>query len=279
MAQGFNYASKFSPLVDEAFRLNSLTAGIVNQDYDWTGVSTVNVYTIPTVALGNYSMSGLTRYGQAAELENDIQTLTLSQDKAFTFTIDRKQTQDTLGVMDAATALGREVSQVIIPTVDKYRIAAVVTGCPVGHVTTGTITKSNAYEEFLKCQEDLDDDLAPVGGRVAMVAPAFYNCIKLDTAFTHEGDRATGISLNGQVGTIDGVPVVKAPTSYFPAGVDFLITNSVVMPSPVKLQDYKIHMDPPGVNGALIEGRLRYDAFVLTNKANAIAVHRIATSS
>lgn len=274
MALGNNYAEKFSPLVDEAFRLNALTQGIVNNDYDWTGVATVNVYTIPTVALGNYTMSGLTRYGNAAELQNDVQALTLTQDKAFTFTIDRKQTQDTMGVMDASAALAREVSQVIIPTVDKYRIAAVVTGCPAGHVTTGAVTKANAYEEFLKCQEDLDNDLAPVGGRVAVITPAFYNFLKLDPSFVHDADRATGISLNGQVGTVDGVPIIKAPTSYFPSGVDFIITNSMVMPSPIKLQDYKIHIDPPGINGALVEGRIRYDAFVLNNKANAIAVHQ-----
>jgi hypothetical protein len=30
------------------------------------------------------------------------------------------------------------------------------------------------------------------------------------------------------------------------------------------------------INGWLVEGRLRYDAFVLNNKANAIYVHKIA---
>lgn len=274
MALGNNYASKFSPLVDEAFKIGSLTTGLVNNDYDWEGVATVNVYSIPTVQLGNYTMSGNTRYGTANELQNDIQTLTLTQDKAFTFTIDRKQTQDTLGVMDASAALGREVSQVIIPTVDKYRIAALASGCPAGHVETAQVTKANAYEEFLKCQEFLDNDLAPVGGRVVIVTPAFYNFLKLDSSFVHEGDRATGISLNGQVGTIDGVPVIKAPSSYFPTDFDFIITNPVAMVSPIKLQDYKIHIDPPGINGALVEGRLRYDAFVLTNKAKAIAAHK-----
>ena len=44
------------------------------------------------------------------------------------------------------------------------------------------------------------------------------------------------------------------------------------MPAPVKLQDYKIHMDPPGINGWLVEGRLRYDSFILNEKADAIAV-------
>ena len=46
--------------------------------------------------------------------------------------------------------------------------------------------------------------------------------------------------------------------------------------SPVKLAEYKTHIDPPGINGTLVEGRIYYDAFVLTNKANGIVVHKNA---
>ena len=40
--------------------------------------------------------------------------------------------------------------------------------------------------------------------------------------------------------------------------------------APTKLEDYKIHKDPPGISGSLVEGRICYDAFVLENKAKAI---------
>ncbi len=36
---------------------------------------------------------------------------------------------------------------------------------------------------------------------------------------------ATQIAINGAVGEVDGVPIIKAPASYFPANVDFIITN------------------------------------------------------
>ena len=83
---------------------------------------------------------------------------------------------------------------------------------------------------------------------------------------------AQQIAITGVVGEVDGVYIIKAPTSYFPTKVNCIITNDTVMPSPVKLQDYKIHQDPPGINGWLIEGRLRYDAFILKEKADAISV-------
>ena len=271
-----NYASKFSPLVDEAFEKEALTNSIINNAYDWSGVSAVNVFSIPTVELIDYTITGANRYGTPSELENTVQTLTVSQDKAFTFTIDKKSEQDTVGTMEAAAALGRQIRQVVIPTVDKYRLAKLDAGCPASHIVVETVTKSNAYEEFLKVQEKLDNDIAPTGGRVVFVTPAFYNKIKLDSAFVKSGDLATRIAITGQVGAIDGIPVVNAPTAYFPANVDFVITNPIVMPSPVKLAEYKIHDDAPGISGALIEGRIRFDAFVLAQKANAIGVHRSA---
>ena len=46
--------------------------------------------------------------------------------------------------------------------------------------------------------------------------------------------------------------------------------------SPVKLSEYKIHDNPPGINGWLVEGRVYYDAFVLENKKSAIYVFKTA---
>jgi len=272
-----NYAVKYSDLVDEAFKLGSLTNSLVNQNYDWIGVEAVKVYSIPTVDLVDYTLTGSARYGQAAELQNVIQTMTLSQDRAFTFTIDRKSVDDTMGVMAAAAALRREIDHVVIPEIDSYRLAALATGA--GNVVSTVATKSNAYEIFLAMQEAIDEDKAPVGGRIAIVTPAFYNYLKLDPAFIKASDIGQRMLINGQVGEVDGVPIIKAPSSYFPATCNAIITNPMCAPSPIKLQDFKIHDNPPGVNGFLVEGRFRYDCFVLNMKKDAIAVNMTAQSS
>lgn len=272
-----NYATKYSDLVDEAFKLGSLTNSLVNQNYDWIGVEAVKVYSIPTVDLVDYTLTGSARYGVAAELQNVIQTMTLSQDRAFTFTIDRKSVDDTMGVMAAAAALRREIDHVVIPEIDSYRLAALATGA--GNVVSTVATKQNAYEIFLAMQEAIDEDKAPVGGRIAIVTPAFYNYLKLDPAFIKASDIGQRMLINGQVGEVDGVPIVKAPSSYFPATCNAIITNPMCAPSPIKLQDFKIHDNPPGVNGFLVEGRFRYDCFVLNMKKDAIAVNMTAQSS
>ena len=280
MALGLNYAEKYSPQVDLRFTLGSLTEGIINRNFDWVGVNAVNVYRRALATLNNYSMSGTSRYGTPTDLQNDTQTMTLTQDKSFTYIIDRKTADSTVGTMEAAATLAENIDNVLIPTVDAYRLAKLVASAPAtgsisgaSHTKSAAVTSANAYAEFLGVQEVLDDDKAPVGGRVCICTPAFHNLIKLDPVFTKSGDLATSISLNGQVGEIDGVPVIKAPTSYFPAKTDFIITNAAVMPSPMKIYELKIHENAPGISGSLVEARFYYDAFVLTNKADAIGVH------
>lgn len=268
-----NYAEKYSPQVDERFKLGSLTTALVNHAYDWLGVATVKVYSVPTAEMNDYTLTGSNRYGTPAELNNEVQEMTLAKDRSFTFTIDKKSEDDTMGVMAAGAALARQIDEVAIPEIDTYRISKLVAGAPTANVIKDiAVTKANAYEKFLAVQEILDNKKVPTGGRICMCTPGYYNMLKLDEAFTKKGDMATKIAINGLVGEVDGVYIVKAPKSYFPENVNFLITNPIVMPAPIKLTEYKIHDDAPGISGHLVEGRIRYDAFVLDQKKDAIGV-------
>lgn len=266
-----NYAEKYSTVVDEKFALESKTAGAINNDYDWQGVETVNVYSIPTVALGNYTVSGTYRYGTPSELQDSKQTMTLSQDKAFTFTIDRKNYDDTMMTKEAGKALEREIREQVIPTLDKYRIAALVTNAGTS-AADATATKSNAYELFLKGTETLGSNSVPEAGRIAYVTYAFYNLLKQDSSFVKASDIGQNIAITGVVGFVDGTAIIPVPTSYMPTKKYLVMTHPSAMVAPVKLTDYKIHDNPPGINGWLIEGRIRHDAFVLDSKKMAVYV-------
>lgn len=279
-----NYALKYADKVDERFTLGSLTAGLFgNNNYDWIGVQTVRVFSRDLTTLNNYSASGTSRYGTPTDLGNAYQEMTISQDKSFTYVIDRKTEQDTNGTMEAAATLAENIDNVLIPAVDTYRLGVLAAAAPASgtyteanHTITAAaaITSSNAYATFLGAQEILDNDKAPAGGRVAVVSPAFYNLIKLDENFVKRGDMATQIAINGVVGEIDGVPIIKVPAIYLPAKVNFIITNPLAAVSPVKIQEFKIHDNAPGISGSLVEARFRYDAFALNKKKDAIVVHK-----
>lgn len=277
-----NYASKYASQIDERFSLEAFSTPAVNQDFDFVGTKTVKVYSLPTAAMNDYTRNGSNRYGTPAELENSEQELTLSKDRAFTYTIDRGNYNDTQMSNSAGASLQRQIREVIVPELDIYRFDKICAGAGTIDTTktaTGKLTTENVYEMFLTGQERLMDLKAPAAGRIAYVSSAFYKLIKLNDSFIKASDTAQKMILKGQVGTVDGVPIIPLPSSYMPAGVDFFITNKIACTAPVKLAEYKIHDNPPGINGWLVEGRLYYDAFVLENKKNAIYVHKTAKTT
>ena len=267
-----DYAQKYAQKIDERFSLNSLTNSAVNSDYDFVGVKTVNVYSVGTAAMGDYSRSGSSRYGTPTELDQTVQELTLSKDRSFTFTIDKGNFNDAQMVAQAGEALNRQLLEVVIPEIDIYRLAKMAEGA--GTVSkAAAITKTNAYSAFLDAQEALTDNKVPQAGRVCFCSAAFFKFIKQDDSFIKASDIAQTALINGQVGAVDGVPLIIVPSSYMPEKTDFIITVPQACTAPMKLAEYKIHEDPPGINGWLVEGRVYYDAFVLKNKKAAIYRH------
>lgn len=263
-----NLAEKYSPVVDERFSLASVTNVAFNTDYDWAGVQTVNVYSVATTAMNDYTRSGANRYGTPAELQDTKQAMTLSRDRSFTQTIDKGNDIDQMGVKSAARALSRQMNEVVIPEVDTYRISVVAAAATATDTTPATA--ANAYSLFLKGQEALGNAKVPVAGRIAYMSYAYYNFLKLDPAFVKQGDMSQEMLRVGMMGMVDGVPLIPVPTSYLPANQQFLLWHPQAAVAPVKLSELHMHIDPPGISGVLLEGRFYYDCFVLENKKVAV---------
>lgn len=263
-----NYAEKHAAQIDERFAAGSVTEALVNRDYDFVGVKTVKVHSVPTVALNDYKRSGSNRYGEPAELGDNVQEMTMSQDKAFTFTVDKGNSEDD-AALNAGKALKRQIDEVVVPTVDRYRLEVMTK--KAGHKSYGAVTKTNAYEAILDLNTLMDDSLVPMNGRVIVVSSAFYKLLKLDSNFIRSSDLGQQTLITGQLGEVDGLRVVR-DMGRLPDDVAFLIAHPLATTAPHKLSEYKVHQDPPGLSGALVEGRDYYDAFVLKEKACGIGV-------
>lgn len=263
-----NYAEKYSPVVDERFSLASVTNVAFNTDYDWEGVKTVNVYSVSTTTMNDYTRTGLSRYGTPEELQDTKQAMTLTRDRSFTQTIDRGNDIDQMGVKAAGRALRRQLDEVVIPELDTYRISTIAAAAGTTDATVATA--DNAYELFLNGQAALANAKVPAAGRIAYMSYAYYNMLKLDPTFVKQGDMSQEMLRAGMMGMVDGVPLIPVPSSYLPADQQFLIWHPQAAVAPVKLSELHIHVDPPGISGVLLEGRFYYDCFVLENKKVAI---------
>ena len=263
-----NYADKYSNILDEKFKVESKSDIAVNRDYDFVGAKTVKIQSVNTVELSNYTRSGSNRYGTPNELDNAIQEMTMSQDKSFTFTIDKMNEDETNGALNAGKALNRQIRERVIPAVDAYRFGVMANNA--GHKETLTLSASNVYGAIVDATAYLDDREVPMDGRILVVTSATYGLMKKSKDIVMETEVGMDMKVKGVIGSLDGMTIVKVPSNRLPEGFQFLITHKIATTAPVKLAEYKIHTDAPGISGSLVEGRVYYDAFVLDNKKDAI---------
>lgn len=274
--------TKFQPYVDEIFKAESKRSLLTNEDFSWTGAHTIKIYKISTAAMTDYGRTGPTstnwsRYGAVASLNATTEEMTLKKDRSFTFAIDKLDTDETGQQLAGASALARQQREVIIPEIDSYVYGVMAAGA--GNTKTETLTASNVYDAIITGTETLDDAEVNETGRVLLVSPATYRLMKQCGEIAMETDIGNDLRLKGVIAVVDGMNVIKVPSARLPEDFAFMIAHPVACVAPVKLEDYTVHSNPPGINGQLVEGRVCYDAFVLDNKEDAIYLHKNAAAT
>ena len=192
----------------------------------------------------------------------------MEKDRSFTFIIDKMDEEETLGAMNAGKALARQLREVVIPEVDTYTYKKMADNA--GTTKTETITDENAYDAIVAGNEVLDEGKVPQEGRVATCTPSFHSHLKKDKMAVLDTEIGQDMRIKGVVANMDGTTIQKVPSSLLPAKQNFILSHSIATTQAIKLADYKIHTDAPGVSGSLVEGRIYYTAFVRNNKKVAI---------
>lgn len=265
--------TKYLPYVDEMFSTESKKALLTNQNFDWNGANTVKVYKISTGQMNDYDRAGTgsnaSRYGAIENLDATTESMRVKKDRSFTFVIDKLDSNETGGTLEAATALARQLREVTIPEVDQY-VYKVMAENAGNKPAAATLSADTIYEEIVNATVVLDDAEVPENGRVLLVVPGVYKLMKESKEIVLNTNIGEDMRLKGVISNLDGMNVIKVPSNRMPKNFGFMVAHPVATVAPTKLADYKIHQDPPGISGSLIEGRIVYDAFVLDNKKKAI---------
>ena len=266
--------TKFAPYTDEKFKAESKISLLTNQDFDFVGARIVKIYKISTAEMNDYvrhpvSDYAASRYGTAKDLDATTESFEMTRDRSFTFTIDKLDEDETNQQLTAAKALARQLREVVIPEVDAYTYKAMAT--KAGNKPDAVaLTAENIYTEILKASKALDDEEVPETDRQLVVSPEVYQLMKRCKDITMETEIGNDLRIRGVIANLDGTNVIKVPAVRLPEHFGFMLAHPSATVAPTKLADYKIHQDPPGISGDLVEGHIVYDAFVLDNKTNAI---------
>lgn len=266
--------TQFQPYTDEIFTTESKKSLLTNQDYNWTGAHSIKIYKIGTSEMTDYSRNpaaGFTgsRYGTIKDLDASTEEFTLKKDRSFTFAIDKLDNDETARQLAAASALARQLREKVVPEVDTYTYGVMCSSAGTKPEAVA-LSAENIFGEILNANNALDNAEVPETGRILVVTPDVYTMMKRSKDIIMETDIAEDMRLRGVISNLDGAAVIKVPAVRLPANFGFMLAHSCATVAPTKLEDYKVHEDPPGISGSLVEGRICYDAFVLDNKVKAI---------
>ena len=129
------------------------------------------------------------------------------------------------------------------------------------------LTKENICDRISLATAKLDDKEVPAYDRMLYVSTNTYRLLKHSDEFMEVQELGKEALTKGVVGMYDNMQVIKVPAPRWPANVNFMIVHKNAATAPVKISETKLHKDPPGISGHLLEGREYYDCFVFGQRA------------
>lgn len=266
-----NLASKYSPMIDKVMTAKSFVKGKCSTDYDFAGVKTITIYAPKTVPLVDYSRTGTQRFGELADMKDEIQEISMRRDRSWTFGIDKANNSDQLDIKKSGEALQMQLDEQVIPEQDAWALQEWAFNAGKS-IVESALTKSTIITSIGDASAWLDNNKFPASNRFLYVGATNYNKIRLSDEILAVDPMAVKSLGQGVQGILFDAFVTKVPDSYLPTGVQYILMHKEAGIAPDKLKTLRILTEVQGYDGVVLEGHHYYDAFVKAKKANGIYV-------
>ena len=272
-----HFSEKYKQSLLEGFNKASETDSLFTHELDteFSGVNTVHITSLKTEPLQNYNR-GLqvgtgSRYGETKEVGDEVQTFTMTQDKALSLSIDKGNNAEQFNMKKAGQVMKAHRDEQIIPTVDTYRLRKWAEEGGIHKELTDAPSKANIVTQIIELHNEMLDAAVP-DQITLLIARTYLPALKLSSEWTALDSLGGKTLPKGTIGEFDGMAVKPMTSKRMPANVPFMLIYKGAVIAPTKIEKFKGHVDPPGLSGDLLEFRMIYDAFVLGKKANGVAV-------
>lgn len=278
MADVIHFSEKHMQNMVEGFQQASETEALFSHDIDaeFHGVKSVHVKHIKTYPLQDYDRTKEvgtgSRYGKTFEVGDDEQVFTMTQDKSLSLSVDKGNNAEQFNMKGAGKIMKAERNEQIIPALDNYRMGKWSKDAGIHFDLTEAPTKSNICSQIMELKNKMLDAGVPENGLRLLVKRAYATTLKLSDEWTGLDSLGGKTLPKGTLGEFDGMATKFVTNARFPANAAFMIIHKGAVFAPMKIQDMKLHKNPQGLNGQLLEFRMLHDAFVLGKKANGVAV-------
>lgn len=277
MSATIHFDEKYKAALMQGFDKGSETDGLFDHslDVEFSGVKTVHVKSLRTEPLQDYDRTKAvgtgSRYGDTKEVGNDEQTFTMTRDRSLPLSVDKGNNMEVMDKHKVGAIMKAEMEEHIIPEVDTYRLKKWAENAGMHEELTATPTTDTIIGYIIKARNKQRDK--GVKGDVSLLIPYEYlDTLQLAKQWVNLDSLGGKTLPKGTVGQISGMNVLPMSNDRMPANVVFMILHKKSVISPMKIKEFKGHVDPPGLSGDLIEFRMIYDAFVLGKKADGVLV-------
>lgn len=265
-----NLMDKWASRLEERFKIGSITDKWCGTNFEWTGVNTIKTLTLLTGKLNDYNpTASANRFGTMTEVDDEMNTYSLTKKRSFDQAFDETNIQDQNFLKKGAAYLKQMWDEAYVPEIDKYRFLRWANGAGLGDAAGTALTKTNVVEALLNAHTALDDAGVPMENRVTFIRSDIAVKYKLADEFK-SGEGVKEFVQKRQIGDVEGSPLIKVPKSRFPSGLAFMVKYKQSTADPVKLRMLRAKDDSDDLCGIRMQGLVRYDSFVLAQKADGI---------
>lgn len=270
-----NLKSAYAKAIEKRFTHDSVTESCYSKDLDvqFHGVKSVTVSSNGLAPIVDYTRSGENRFGTVNELSDYEQEFVMTQDKAATWSIDAGNQAEQYNQKQAGDTLKAQWREKFTPMIDKYRIEKWAEGAGSVTALAAAPTKSTIIEKMLDMDIAMDDAGVPEEGRFFYVPSNLYKLFLLSDEFQKADALLIKALGKKTVGTLFGKVTVKCiPPSWMPEGVYLMEVYKGAAIAPVKLKHLRVLTETRGIDGAVVEMRVIYDAFVRGTRGIGISL-------
>ena len=272
-----HFAEKHMQRLMKGFDAASLTDGLINHEVDmeFSGVKTVHVKSILTTPLQRYDatrdIDTGSRYGKTVEVSDDEQTFEMGDKISLSLTIDKTNNVDQFDMKKAGEVMNAYKEEQIVPYLDKYRMEKWAKDGGMHYGLSAAPTVDNIAQTIIKARNAQRN--RRVSGSAALIIPYEYlDVLSLSSQWVKLEKLGSQVLTKGTMGRFYGMDVVPFINELMPANAQFMIMGKKAAIAPKKINSFKGHVNPPRINGDLLEFLMYHDAFVLGKKADDILV-------
>ena len=265
-----NLVSKYHDKLVKSLEYASNLAGKTTTEYRMDGSEGIYLTSLDPIALSNYNKAATSnRYGTPTEVQDTQQYIAWEYDKSYPATVDKANYHDGGYLKTAGAVIQEQNDDVVAPFIEQNFYAKLFAKC--GKSITGSApSASTIMARITAIEAAMRNAKIPKTDRYLAIGTTNFQLIR--HALTNCDNITDKVLMKGLVGKIGTLNVIEVADDDLPANVYMIAWWKKAVVNAFDIKEAKVHQDPPGINGILVEFRVRGVADVVGKYAGGVVV-------